>query len=1058
MATRKIGQLTVDLVASTGGFDRSLTRSERKAEEFSNRAAKSFEKLNPATSKINQVNKAIRDLDTAFESGNFNLKMPNMDEGETFRTMRSQLVGLRDEIQSTNSEMNGMGSRADFQKLVGELDPVSTKLQQINDQQQRLDAAMAAGNVGQQGYQTYAAELERLRKQADGTTASLQRMEKEARDQQRDFNALVKQIDPTTSRLGELDEMQRRLDRHMADNRIDSERYQEYSTRIGEMRKEVTQTDEVMGQFGTTARAQQAALRQLPMQFTDIATSLQMGQPPMQVLLQQGGQLKDIFGDVRTALRETAKYVLSMVNPFTVAAAAVAGFGAAIYSAASRQDEFQQALTLTNNYANTTAGELQALSERIGDQTGNADAAKQAITSMANTGQRSFREIGTVAESVALRNQATGESVESLVSQYAKIAEDPVSALQELNSQYHFLDQSTAQHIQRLVEQGNKQQAVQEAMEAWGDASDKASKQVLDNLNAVDRLLNSLQSGWNDFWGGVSSAINEDLSSAAGALGIGNDSDRTQSLQNQLSGGFLGGDRALNSLFGRTGDLKTELGILEGMQATNKIIRQQENEKARAQSEAAQEYLKLSENAKEYESTEQRINSLQQERQKYLDAYDQHGDDQFKVAAQQVADRIEQIRDSGDSSSDPGRSDAEKMLESISKHNAELRQQVKINGDLTWAEKQRVELNEQLQNGDNDSLRQNEEELRRALAVSETLQEQVDKQEALNQLKERSAQIESSVQSDLSSRRRQQNDELSVFDQGDRAQEQIEAQRKIMRDYQGYMSDLNEETPESAFGSDQYQQAVKQIRDARDQALAMNREYYDRLDAMRGEWENGVSRSWDNYLSIIRDHASQADSFMSGMFDAWESSVANFVKNGKISFSDFADTIIAQSARITAQQAALGLGSMLGLAGSAGGGGASVALGGVRALGMDTGLFASGGYTGDGGKYDVAGSVHKGEYVFNQDDVNRIGIPAIESFRRGGMESAPSTGRMTLPSGGAMPSSVPSIQQDISVGNGSSSHDRELVRAAAQEGAERGYRRVYDDFRNNRKLRRELDV
>jgi lambda family phage tail tape measure protein len=57
---------------------------------------------------------------------------------------------------------------------------------------------------------------------------------------------------------------------------------------------------------------------------------------------------------------------------------------------------------------------------------------------------------------------------------------------------------------------------------------------------------------------------------------------------------------------------------------------------------------------------------------------------------------------------------------------------------------------------------------------------------------------------------------------------------------------------------------------------------------------------------------------------------------------------------------------------------ATIATGGAAALaapgeiamaqGMTLGLaaFADGGFTGDGGKYDVAGLVHRGEYVFPQ--------------------------------------------------------------------------------------------
>lgn len=46
--------------------------------------------------------------------------------------------------------------------------------------------------------------------------------------------------------------------------------------------------------------------------------------------------------------------------------------------------------------------------------------------------------------------------------------------------------------------------------------------------------------------------------------------------------------------------------------------------------------------------------------------------------------------------------------------------------------------------------------------------------------------------------------------------------------------------------------------------------------------------------------------------------------------------------------------------------------------------FAEGGYTGSGGKYQPAGVVHRGEYVFDQDSVRRAGGPAaLDALRRG---------------------------------------------------------------------------
>ncbi|MEX5538814.1 hypothetical protein ABFV54_27280, partial [Pseudomonas syringae] len=46
--------------------------------------------------------------------------------------------------------------------------------------------------------------------------------------------------------------------------------------------------------------------------------------------------------------------------------------------------------------------------------------------------------------------------------------------------------------------------------------------------------------------------------------------------------------------------------------------------------------------------------------------------------------------------------------------------------------------------------------------------------------------------------------------------------------------------------------------------------------------------------------------------------------------------------------------------------------------------FSEGGYTGSGGKHDVAGVVHAGEVVFSQADVARLGgVGAVEGIRKG---------------------------------------------------------------------------
>lgn len=45
--------------------------------------------------------------------------------------------------------------------------------------------------------------------------------------------------------------------------------------------------------------------------------------------------------------------------------------------------------------------------------------------------------------------------------------------------------------------------------------------------------------------------------------------------------------------------------------------------------------------------------------------------------------------------------------------------------------------------------------------------------------------------------------------------------------------------------------------------------------------------------------------------------------------------------------------------------------------------YATGGYTGSGGKYEPAGVVHRGEFVFTQEATNRIGVGNLYRMMRG---------------------------------------------------------------------------
>ncbi|AKF46289.1 phage tail tape measure protein [Pseudomonas fragariae (ex Marin et al. 2024)] len=112
------------------------------------------------------------------------------------------------------------------------------------------------------------------------------------------LQALLGKINPTLTALGKLDEQQAQLQKYENAGLIDADTFKEYSTRIDASRQKLGEFGESVKSAGVSAAQTQAALRQLPSQFSDIFTSLIGGQNPLQVFLQQGMQIKDSFGGI----------------------------------------------------------------------------------------------------------------------------------------------------------------------------------------------------------------------------------------------------------------------------------------------------------------------------------------------------------------------------------------------------------------------------------------------------------------------------------------------------------------------------------------------------------------------------------------------------------------------------------------------------------------------------------------------------------------------------------------------------------------------------------------
>lgn len=247
----------------------------------------------------------------------------------------------------------------------------------------------------------------------------------------------------------------------------------------------------------TTISAKQtaAALRGVPAQFTDIVTSLQGGQAPLTVFLQQGGQLKDMFGGAGNAAKALGGYVMGLVNPFTVGAALVGGLAFAYEQGAKESRAFQNAATMSGNAVGLSASQFGAMTQSLSEMAGTRGKAAEALTEIASTGKLAGSEIKNIAEAAILMEKATGQAVGDTVAQFVKLADEPVKASLALNEQYNYLTVAVYEQIKALEEQGNKLGAAELAEKTYADALKARASTVIDNAGLMERA-----------WGGITGA------------------------------------------------------------------------------------------------------------------------------------------------------------------------------------------------------------------------------------------------------------------------------------------------------------------------------------------------------------------------------------------------------------------------------------------------------------------------------------------------------------------------------------------------------------------------
>ena len=254
------------------------------------------------------------------------------------------------------------------------------------------------------------------------------------------------------------------------------------------------------GRGAISAGQHAMAMRQLPMQITDVVTSLASGMPVWMVAVQQGGQIKDSFGGAGNALKALA----GLVTPATVAFGALAvGAGllaTAYYQGSQEADNYRKTILMTGGIAGVTVSQMGDMAKAIGDVTGGQHAASAALVEMAGSGKIAGDNLQGFTQVAMDLEKYVGQPVKTTAGHMAELGNEPVKASIKLNEQYHYLTDTVYLQIKALEEQGRKEEAAALAQKTYSSAMAQRAAEMKANMGSLERGWDSLASSATRAW------------------------------------------------------------------------------------------------------------------------------------------------------------------------------------------------------------------------------------------------------------------------------------------------------------------------------------------------------------------------------------------------------------------------------------------------------------------------------------------------------------------------------------------------------------------------------
>lgn len=768
--------------------------------------------------------------------------------------------------------------------------------------------------------------------------------------------------------------------------------------------------------LGISAGQTAQAMRQLPAQFTDIFTSLQGGMPFFTVLVQQGGQIKDSFGGVEPALKGVSSALLGMVNPYTVAAAAVGVLVYAWYDAEKQQEAYTKALVLSRNEAAATTLTLVTLAQNTSDALQvTAGVGEEAAVAIGANGKIAAENMQAVANAAVAMKEITGQSIEETVALYAKLAEDPVKYAAELNEKIDFMTVALYEQVKALQEQGRNQDAATVITRASAGETEMALARVRASQNPVIQGWKAIWSEATKAWGAMQAStgagpqamqmqqlllanqrdvatMNKGVADGMSAAWVYEYQQRIETRAKQIK--EIAADLSKER---KDAELKAaQAASLDFVAEMDGIIDKQESKisKKRAEIGRINGEAEIARKKAEAAGLTTEVEKIEERRAAAVEAIEKKYKEKTKASTGSAArgaglqgykDDLVQEQATISASTQTLRAEYAARQITAEAYYSRMKELTQASTDadarslqaqIDFLQRQNVAGKEGI------TVKRQLGELEARLAKVRTdgaakLQVLATEEErAVKTRRNAIAAYSDALEASNDALRRHLETRVAQVGMGDR---EFEIQQRINDAYDDQAEKLRQLTlqrnadqiDDSTFEEEKAILLAKTL----DRVQAV-RDGYRELQQAEGNWLLGAASAWENYKQQAGNAAQQMGGLVSNVFGGLEDVWVKFTETGKLSFSDMTRSILADLSKIAFRQAAMGIANSFG-----GGSGYTGTLG---SLFSGSWGFSAGGYTGDGGKYEPAGVVHKGEVVWSQTDIARAGgLGVVEAMRRG---------------------------------------------------------------------------